>query len=77
MTGKAALSPAVIDTVIAKARAAHVPVYVDPKGEDFRHGAGIRPVLALNYQDYQVGIDGSSSEPRPRSLRDLRFAEQF
>jgi hypothetical protein len=38
----------------------------DPKFEDFRHGTGIRPVLALIYQDYQVGS--------MRARRELRRA---
>lgn len=37
-----------------------------PKGDDFRHGTGIRPVLVLIYQDYQVGS--------MRARRELRRA---
>jgi len=35
-----------------------------PKREDFRHGTGIRPDLALIYQDYQVGSMGFVGKPR-------------
>jgi D-beta-D-heptose 7-phosphate kinase/D-beta-D-heptose 1-phosphate adenosyltransferase len=38
--GKGVLTPAVIQAAIAAARAAHVPVLVDPKGEDYRRYRG-------------------------------------
>src|SRR5260370_15559292 len=36
-----------------------------PKREGFRHGTGIRPDLALIYQDYQVGSMRLVDKPRP------------
>jgi D-beta-D-heptose 7-phosphate kinase/D-beta-D-heptose 1-phosphate adenosyltransferase len=38
--GKAVLAPQIIDTTIARARAAGLPVYVDPKSDDFRRYRG-------------------------------------
>jgi D-beta-D-heptose 7-phosphate kinase/D-beta-D-heptose 1-phosphate adenosyltransferase len=38
--GKSALSPRVLETVIAQARGRGIPVYVDPKSEDFRRYRG-------------------------------------
>ena len=38
--GKAVLGPAVVAGAIARARAARIPVYVDPKGDDFTRYRG-------------------------------------
>jgi D-beta-D-heptose 7-phosphate kinase / D-beta-D-heptose 1-phosphate adenosyltransferase len=38
--GKSALGPCVLETVIAQARGRGIPVYVDPKSEDFRRYQG-------------------------------------
>src|SRR4051812_28383910 len=38
--GRAVLAPEIITAVIKRARALRIPVYVDPKGEDFRRYRG-------------------------------------
>ena len=75
--GKGALTPEVVETVIAAARAAGVPVLVDPKGDDYRRYRGATLVTPNQKEAEQaIGRKLTGRADLPAAADDLmRIAE--